>query len=362
MPLFFTAHTGEMVVSPLSVISTAKCGRYNNEAVTRLLLDNKDGSLLEDEGLSQLTDNSNEASGHDIIPDQDMRPNDQTMEEEAAPETVVKTPKQKAAPSLCLTGVKRLMKTPKQRAEPIEDLRGKLLKTPKEYKPPQEESLEGIKELLKTPKYRGAPVEDMVGVKRVMQTPKVKSNPVLCAAGLQRLMKTPKEKSEQHEELTDVKELMQTPKLKGDLEENQFGLKRLVKIPKQKRNQVEEDLTGVQQLMKTPKHKGEPVEDQMGIQRLMQTPKEKVKPVEDLQTPKQKEEPLNNGGAMAVTGFKELEEPENNSTLTTENVTEPTEVNDKVTPIKHAHHVNTVLNLVDYIGSFVTLLTCSVDM
>ncbi|XP_048026876.1 proliferation marker protein Ki-67 isoform X3 [Megalobrama amblycephala] len=330
--------SGEMVVSPLSVISTAKCGQYNNEAVTRLLLDNKDGSLLEDEGLSQLTDNSIEASGHDIIPDQEMPPNDQTVEEEAAPETVVETPKQKAAPALCLTGVKRLMKTPKQRAEPIEDLRGKLLKTPKEHKPPQEESLEGIKELLKTPKYRGAPVEDMVGVKRVMQTPKVKSKPVLCAAGLQRLMKTPKEKSEQHEELTGVQELMQTPKLKGDLEENQFGLKRLVKTPKRKRNQVEEDLTGVQQLMKTPKHKGEPVEDQMGIQRLMQTPKEKVEPAEDLQTPKQKGEPFSNGEAMAeedITGFKEPEEPENNSTLTTENdVTEPTEIQGPVVAVE----------------------------
>ncbi|KAG1957994.1 proliferation marker protein Ki-67 [Pimephales promelas] len=326
--------SGEMIVSPISVISTAKCGQYNNEAVTRLLLDNQDGSLLGDEGLSQLSDNSNEASGHDIIPDQEMSPNDQT-EEEAAPEMVVKTPKQKAAPSLCLTGVKRLMKTPKQRGQPIEDLRGKLLKTPKESKPPQEESLEGIKELLKTPKYRGVPVEDMVGVKRVMQTPKEKNNPVLCAAGLQRLMKTPKEKSEQHEELEGLKDLMKTPKLKGDLEENQFGLKRLVKTPKQKRNQVEEDLSHVE-LMKTPKQK-EPVEDQMGIQRLMQTPKEKVEPVENLadvkqliQTPNQKEEPFSNQlvigklrtpqhGVMAeevITGFKE---PENNSGLTTEN-------------------------------------------
>ncbi|XP_077062221.1 uncharacterized protein LOC143714729 [Siphateles boraxobius] len=332
--------SGEMIVSPMSVISTSKCGQYNNEAVTRLLLDNQDGSLLEDEGLSQLTDNSNEASGHDIIPDQEMSPNDQTEEEEAAPEMVVKTPKQKAAPSLCLTGVKRLMKTPKQTAKPIEDLRGKLLKTPKEYKPPQEDSLEGIKELLKTPKYRGAPVEDMVGVKRVMQTPKEKNNPVLCAAGLQRLMKTPIEKFEQHEELAGLKELMKTPKLKGDLKENQFGLKRLVKTPKQKRNQVEEDLTGVKELMTTPKHKL-PVEHQMGIQRLIQTPKEKIGTVENLagvkqlvQTPNQKEEPFSNQlvigklmmtpqhGVMAeevFTGFKELEEPENNSTLTTEN-------------------------------------------
>ncbi|XP_016351035.1 antigen KI-67-like isoform X1 [Sinocyclocheilus anshuiensis] len=344
--------SGEMLVSPLSVVSTAKSGRYNNEAVTRLLLDNQDGTLLEDEGLSQLPDNSIETSCHDIIPDVETPSNVQIEKEAAAPETVVKTPKQKAAPSLCLTGVKRLMKTPKQKAEPIEDLRGKLLKTPRECKPPQGESLEGIKELLKTPKYRGAPVEDMVGVKRVMQTPKEKSNPVLCASGLQRHMRTPKEKAEQHEDLTGVKEPMKTLEIKEGMVENQLRLKRLAKTPKQKRNQVEENLTGVQQLMKTPKHKGEPVEDQMGIQRLMQTPKEKVEPVEDvsglnqlMQTPKLKGEPvsrqfeiselmktpqLKEAMAEESTGLKELE-PENSSSLTTESsVTGPTEIQEPV--------------------------------
>ncbi|XP_026078746.1 proliferation marker protein Ki-67 isoform X2 [Carassius auratus] len=338
--------SGEMLVSPLSVVSTAKSGRYNNEAVTRLLLDNQDGSLLEDEGLSELPDNSIETSCHDIIPDVET-PNVQTEEEEAAPETVVKTPNQKAAPSLCLTGVKQLMKTPKQKAEPIEDLRGKLLKTPKECKPSHGESLEGIKELLKTPKYRGAPVEDMVGVKRVMQTPKVKSNPVLCASGLQRLMRTPKEKAEQHEDLTGVKELMKTPEIKGDLMENQARLKRFAKTPKQKRNQVKEDLTGVQQLKNTPKHRGEPVEDQMGMEGLMQTPKEKVEPVEDLsdlkqsmQTPKLKRESVSSQFEISElmktprletmteesTGLKELE-PENSSFLTTgSSVTEPIKI------------------------------------
>ncbi|XP_059386543.1 proliferation marker protein Ki-67-like [Carassius carassius] len=342
--------SGEMLVSPLSVVSTAKSGIYINEAVTRLLLDNQDGSLLEDEVLSQLPENSIETNCHDIIPDVET-PNVQTEEEEAAPETVVKTPKQKAAPSLCLTGVKQLMKTPKQKAEPIEDLRGKLLKTPKECKPSQGESLEGIKELLKTPKYRGAPVEDMVGVKRVMQTPKEKSNPVLCASGLQRLMRTPKEKVEQHEDLTGVKELMKTPEIKGDMLENQLRLRRFAKTPKQKRNQVEEDLTGVQQLMKTPKHRGEPIEDQMGIERLMQTPKEKVEPEEDfsdlkqlMQTPKLKGEPVSSQFEISElmktprlkamteesTGLKELE-PKNSSFLTTGSSV--TEVNGKVNPL-----------------------------
>ncbi|XP_058649526.1 proliferation marker protein Ki-67 isoform X2 [Onychostoma macrolepis] len=341
--------SGEMIVSPLSVVSTAKRGCYSNEAVTRLLLDNQDGSLLEDGGLSQLPDSSNEASCHDDIPEVETPSDVQTEEEEADPEAVVKTPKRKAAPSLCLTGVKRLMKTPKQKAEPIEDIRGKLLKTPKECKPSQEESLEGVKELLKTPKYRGAPVEDMVRVKRVIQTPEEKSNPVLGAAGLQSLMRTPKEKAEQHEDLTGVKEPMKTPKIKGAMVENQLGLKQLGKTPKQKRNKVEEDLTDVQQLMKTPKHKREPVEDQMGVQRLMQTPKEKVEPVEDLsglkQTPKQKGDPvssqfgisdlmktprLKEAMAQDSTGLKEPE-PENSSSLTTESrVTEPTEIQEPV--------------------------------
>ncbi|XP_059387873.1 proliferation marker protein Ki-67-like isoform X2 [Carassius carassius] len=343
---------GEMMVSPLSVVSTSKRGGYNNEAVTRLLLDNQEDSLLEDESLSQLPENSNEASCHDIIPDVETSSDVQMEEEAAAPEAVAKTSKQRAAPSLCLTGVKRLMKTPKQKAEPIEDLRGKLLKTPKVFKPSQHESLEGVKELLKTPKYRGAPVEDMVGVKRVMQTPKEKSKPVLCASGLQRLMRTPKEKVEQHEDLTGVKELMKTPKIEGAMVENQLGPKRLVKTPKRKRNQVEEDLTGVQQLMKTPKHKVEPVEDEMGVQRLMQTPKEKDEPVEEIsglkqliQTPNQKEDPVSSqfgiSDLMKTPQFKEslaqdstgLEEfqPENSSSLTTESrVTEPTEIQEPV--------------------------------
>lgn len=340
--------SGEMIVSPLSVVSTAKCGRYNNEAVTRLLLDNQDGSLMEDESLVQLANNSNEASDKDTISDLEIQSLDQT-EEEATCEMAVETPKQKATQSLCLTGVKRLMKTPKQRAEPIEDLRGKLLKTPKDRKPSPEESLEGIKELLKTPKYRGAPVEDMVGVKRVMRTPKQKNNPVLCAAGLQRLLKspqTPKEKSDQQEDLTGVKELMKTPKLKGEPVKNQFGLKRLMKTPREKRNPVEEDLTGVQQLMKTPKHKGELVEDQMSEKRPMQTPIEKA---DVMQSPKQKGEPVSSQSdisklktpkvkeAMAEDNFTDLkefvEEPENNSTWTEEIVTLPNEVKESVTAV-----------------------------
>lgn len=326
--------SGEMMVSPLSVVSTAKREPFNNEAVTRLLMDNQDDSFLDKGGLSQPAEDSN-----DTQESVEMTESDQTEEEEeSVPEAVVRTPKQAAATSLCLTGVKRLMKTPKQRAEPIEDLRGKLLKTPKAPKRTQEESLEGVKELLKTPKHRGVPVEDMVGVKRVMQTPKEKNSPVLSAASLQRLMKTPKEKSEQHEDITVVEELVKTPKVMEKPSE-------------------EEDLTGLKQLMKTPKHKGEPVENHMGIKRSMQTPKQKDEPLEDLtgvkqlmKTPKQKGEPVRNQfgihklaktprrkGAAAeedLTGLKELvEKPESISTQN--DVTESVEIQEPVPAVEN---------------------------
>ncbi|MCJ8738146.1 hypothetical protein PDJAM_G00032200 [Pangasius djambal] len=291
--------SGEMVVSPMSVASTAKLGRYNSEAVTRLLQDDQDGSLIEAA-----------VSPSEVSTVLDMPSEGQTEYKKTAP---VQTPQQKPAPSECLTGVKRLMRTPKQKAEPIEDIRGKLLKTPKEPKPPQEESLEGVKELLKTPKQKGTPLEeDMAGLKRLMKTPKDTNSPVVCAVGLKRLVKTPKDKTEQEEDLTGVKRLMKTPKQKKQLveedltgiqqmmktpkqktqlveqkkqpvEENLTGVKHMMKTPKQKKQLVEEDLTGIQQMMKTPKlkkqltprEKGEPVENDFGIDNLMKTPKPK---------------------------------------------------------------------------------------
>ncbi|TRY95351.1 hypothetical protein DNTS_016025 [Danionella cerebrum] len=331
--------SGEMMVSPLSVVSNAPCGKYNNEAVKRLLLDNQSGSVLEDDGLA--TNEDNAASDHESTQEPPL--------EKTVP-AAVETPNQKPTPYSCLTGVKRLMKTPKQKNEPLEDLRGKLLKTPKQRKPPQEESLEGVKELLKTPKFRGVPVEDLVGVKRLMQTPKQKNSPVLCAAGLKMLMQTPKERMEQSEDFTGVEDLMKTPKVKEDAVENKVGLKR---TSKRKRSEVEEDLTGVQQLMKTPRHRGEPVEEQLGIKRLMQTPKEKVEQVEDLtgvkelmKTPKHRGEAVGSHFGISklmktprvkgvtaeedFTGLKELvEEPENHCNLMIEN----TESNEMHKPV-----------------------------
>lgn len=309
---FCFVDAGEMMVSPLSMVSTAKRENYKNEAVTRLLLDNQEDSLLNEDGLLQPADNSNDAQES-----VEMAESDPTEEGESVPEAVVKTPKQPAVPSLCLTGVKRLMKTPRQMVEPIEDLRGKLLKTPKAPKYPQEESLEGVKELLKTPKHGGVPVEDMVGeIKRLTQTPK-ENNLVLFAAGneditaVEELMKTPKvmEKTlEEEEDLTGLKQLMKTPKHKGEPVENHLGLKRLMQTPKEKIEPLE-DLSGVKQLMKTPKHKGGPVGNQLGVSKLLKTPRQ-------------------NGAAAEeeFTGLKEIvEEPESSSTQN--KVTESFEVN-----------------------------------
>ncbi|XP_072523960.1 proliferation marker protein Ki-67 [Salminus brasiliensis] len=280
--------SGEMLVSPMSVARTTKLGCYNSEAISRLLQDNQDADL---DG-PQMNDSNNSA-----------------IEEEVEPQAAVQTPQRKPAPSECLTGIKKLMRTPKQKSEPIEDLRGKLLKTPKEPKPTREESFEGVKELLKTPKQKGTPVEDMAGLKRLMRTPKMSDSPVLCATGLKNLMKTPKSNAEQEDDLTGVKQLMQTPKLKGAPVENAFGVKRLMRTPKQKSKPVEEDLTGIQQMMKTPGQKNKPVEEDLTDnqqmikapeQKQIKTPKQKNKPVEEdltgiqqmMKTPKQKSKPV----------------------------------------------------------------------
>ncbi|KAI4887627.1 hypothetical protein NFI96_016631, partial [Prochilodus magdalenae] len=281
--------SGEMLVSPLNVASTAKLGRYNSEAVTRLLQDDQDVSLI----------GSNDFPASEAISELQMSADDQM--EEPEPQIIVKTPQRKPEPSECLTGVKKLMRTPKQKSEPIEDLRGKLLKTPKAPKPTQEENFEGVKELLNTPKQKGIPVENMAGLKKLMKTPKESSSPVVCAVALKKLMKTPKAKTGQEEDLTGLKQLMQTPKLKGEPVEHSFGVKRLMKTPKQKSKPVEEDLTGIQEMMKTPKQKSKPVEEDLGeIQEKIKTPKQQGKPVEEdltgiqekIKTPKQQAKPV----------------------------------------------------------------------
>ncbi|KAL7857428.1 hypothetical protein SRHO_G00163270, partial [Serrasalmus rhombeus] len=315
--------SGEMLISPMSVASTAKLGRYNSEAVTRLLQGDQDVRLIDDD--LQMAD-SNDLPANEIISELEMHTDGQMEEKEAEPQIIVQTPQRESEPLECLTGVKKLMRTPKQRSDPIEDLRGKLLKTPKEPKPTQEENFEGLKELLNTPKQKGTPVHDMAGLKRFMKTPEVKNSPVVCAVGLKKLMKTPKNKTEQEEDLTGVKQLMQTPKLKAEPVEHAFGVKRLMKTPKQKGKPVEEDLTGIKQMMKTPKQKGKPMEEDLtGIKQMMKTPKQKGKPMEEdltgikemMKTPKQEGKPVEED----LTGIKEVKTPKGKNKPVEEDLT-----------------------------------------
>ncbi len=217
-----------MMVSPLSVSYTVKDSRYNSEAVQRLLNGDQDSSFISDTpAVETHSDDSSEQQCTDLKT------------------TSVTTPKQKTELPECLTGVKRMMKTPRQKVEPVEDLRGRLLKTPKQ-KPEQQECLTGVKRIMKTPRQKAEPVEDLRG----------------------RLLKTPKQKPEQQECLTGVKRIMKTPRQKAEPVEDLRG--KILKTPKQKPEQ-QECLTGVKRIFKTPQQEAEPLEDLKG--KLLETPK-----------------------------------------------------------------------------------------
>lgn len=258
--------SGEMIVSPLSVASAVKGRRYNSEAVQRLL----DGEKSSFVGSTVKT-------------------------------AAVTTPKQKAPKPESLIGVKRIMKTPKQKPEPLEDLRGKILKTPKQ-KPEQRECLTGVKRIMKTPKHKAEPLEDLRG--KLLKTPKQKPEPQECLTGVRRIFMTPKQKV--NEDLRG--KLSMTPKVEI-LDVSLDGVKELLKKPDndeakntqtlsaqrsssaaatkktpRKKNSPVQDLVGVKRLMRTPKEKGEPVEENFGIKRLMKSPRlRRNPPVEDFE-------------------------------------------------------------------------------
>uniref|UniRef100_A0A8C6LSX0 FHA domain-containing protein n=1 Tax=Nothobranchius furzeri TaxID=105023 RepID=A0A8C6LSX0_NOTFU len=238
---------GEMMVSPLSVASTVKSQRYNSEAVRRLLSGDQESSFIGDVSAPEVQSESSKQQ-----------------------RSLVTTPKQKPELPEFLTGVKRIMKTPKQKAEPIEDLRGKVLKTPKQ-KVDQQECLTGVKRIMKTPKQKAEPIEDLRG--KVLKTPKQKVEQQECLTGVKRVFKTPKQKSVEVS-LDGVKELLQTltPVVKYPAVEDMVGLKRLVRTPKEKGEPVTENF-GIKRLMKSPRLRGvAPVEDFEGLQELMQEP------------------------------------------------------------------------------------------
>ncbi|KAJ8264471.1 hypothetical protein GJAV_G00149550 [Gymnothorax javanicus] len=266
---------GEMVVSPLGVISSEKCRMYDKEAIAWLLNEDQNSSLNDDavqerDSLMTL-----------LVTDE--------FEQDLASKQGMRTPRQKSEPQSCLTGVKRLMKTPKQKVEQVEDLLGikRLLRTPREPKTSHEVSLVGVKDLMKTPKLKTSPLVCTTGVKRLMRTPKQKGMPVEDMFGVEQLMQTPELKVEPVESLTGVKQL-KTPKQKGEPIEHLTGVEQL-KTPNQKHEQVEDMIEG-NQLVQTPVQKAEPVED--------------VTPVKHLKTPKQKGEPIEH-----LTGVEQLKTP-----------------------------------------------------
>ncbi|XP_029104772.1 proliferation marker protein Ki-67 isoform X3 [Scleropages formosus] len=267
--------TGEMLVSPLSVVNMAKQGSYNDEAVLRLFSDDQEFNFTCDDSVRRKSERLANANVHDS----ETNPVRYTKQV-AVIGRKIKTPKLKHEAVMPLTGVKRL-KTPKQKMQQVEDLRGikMLLKTPKDPKMNEELSLIAVKKLLKTPKVKGQPVEDMIGIQRLMKTPKTKTPPLICTTGMKRLMCTPKPKSKPVEDLVGVKRLMRTPKQKNEPVEDMVGVKRLMQTPRQK-NEPVEDMVGVKRLMQTPRQKNKPVEDMVGVKRLMRTPKQKGKPVE----------------------------------------------------------------------------------
>ncbi|XP_077407694.1 proliferation marker protein Ki-67 isoform X2 [Vanacampus margaritifer] len=289
---------GEMAVSPLTLASTIKAGQYSREAVKRLLNGSQESSFINDTSATGKTTDSVKQQCTEMA-------------------SAVATPKQKPQPP----GVKRLLKTPRQKAEPLEDLRGKLLKTPKQ-KPEQQECLTGVKRMMRTPREKTEPVEDLRG--KLLKTPKQKFEPKEHLTGVKRIFTTPEQSEpfDRHEKLlktprdAEVADIsfsgvvdLETPAedsqdLPAPAEEIQdlpeqtnlsilkvnsspmdclSGVKKVMKTQKRRHASVEGVLE-IERLMKTPKERSEPVDANFGIKRLMRSPRLRgTSPVEDFE-------------------------------------------------------------------------------
>ncbi|XP_061562524.1 proliferation marker protein Ki-67 [Phycodurus eques] len=292
---------GEMVVSPLTLASTAKAGRYNKEAVKRLLNGSQESSF------------NNLSSGMEI--------KDDSVEQQytGMKASDVTTPKQKPQPSVCLTGVRRLMKTPRQKAEPVEDIRGKLLKTPKQ-KPEQQECLTGVKRIMRTPRQKIEPVEDLSGKR--LKTPKQKSEeknifttPTASEhINLQRkLLQTPKEAEDADVSFSGIADLLETPakdshNLVTPAKESQDLPEQTNSATPKVSNSPIDCFAGIKKVMKTPKQRSAPFEGILGIERLMKTPKVRSEPVEDNFGPKQLMKSPRLRGSAPLEDFEGLQE------------------------------------------------------
>ncbi|XP_030196595.1 proliferation marker protein Ki-67 isoform X3 [Gadus morhua] len=181
--------TGEMVVSPMGVGSTTKRGTFNREAVQRLLQSEEGSSFVAE---APALDDAVQASSQ-VVDTKEATPKQKpaqraagTPKQKAEPiedlrGNLLKTPKQKPQQPDGLSAVKRIMKTPRQKSEPMEDLRGKLLKTPRVQKVTGEINLEGVEQLLQTPKRREVPVSAVpeVVVQETRATPEETIAPVV---------------------------------------------------------------------------------------------------------------------------------------------------------------------------------------
>ncbi|XP_066548919.1 proliferation marker protein Ki-67 isoform X2 [Amia ocellicauda] len=267
--------TGEMVVSPLSVTSTAKQGRYNKDAVSRLLQERTSSFDTVGTPLVKSSTVRRASAGDSVTPKEKVQAVKMVSleAEEPARPTRLSTPRQKAEPPLPLTGVKRIMTTPKQKTQQLEDLRGlkRLLKTPRGPKLVVEESLVGVKGLVKTPKTKGHPVEDMVGVKRVMRTPKTKGQPVEDHFGISRLVKSPKQRGGPVEDFTGLEELWQEPLQKLDTSKTEPESKVSEKVLSPKRGKTSGSFTEmtVENKVSSPKRVAQPTETQNEAETLL---------------------------------------------------------------------------------------------
>lgn len=288
------------MVSPLSVSTSVKERSYNREAVQRLLIGEHESVFVSEipamviagDSPKQSTDSTTSAGTNKQEPVLSNRQKVEFLEDLHG--KVLKTPKRKIEHMQCLTGVKRIMKTPRQKAEPLEDIRGKILKTPKQ-KIEQKECLTGVKRIMKTPKQNTEPLEDLRG--KILMTPQEKIVPHECLTGMKRIFSTPQQQAvdpqdeylESHEAaLSDSVDLpgmlhCQIPPASDSSLVCLSGVKRLMRTPRVKAAPVE-DMVGVKRLLKTPREKGEPVVDNFGIKRLMKSPKLKAnEPVEDFE-------------------------------------------------------------------------------
>ncbi|XP_020779861.1 proliferation marker protein Ki-67 [Boleophthalmus pectinirostris] len=296
--------TGEMVVSPMSVASTVKGRRYNSEAVQRLLdevplMDIQCESTehgIEVKVNTPRTQKSKLQAQESLTGVKRMKTPKQKVEPvEDLRGKLLKTPKEKFEQQECLSAVKHIMKTPKDKIEPVEDLRGKLLKTPKQKIEQQEDCLTGVKRIMKTPKEKALPVEDLQG--KLLKTPKQKPEMPDCLSTVKMIMKTPDQKVEQPERISGAKGLARTPKHTTEQPECLTRVKRIMKTPKEKSEVIDDIrgkllltpkqkgeqqvfLTGVKRIMRTPKQKVEQQVFLTGVKRIMRTPKEKGQPVE----------------------------------------------------------------------------------